>query len=164
MKDRFGISDKMSLEIGKEFKGEFPLKSNVKIELFGADGKLKESREVHNTVTSAGKYGLMEQVLAAPGLPTMGWMELGTGTGGTTLLNAYISGSRTAFTSKTRTNAVVTVVGTFAAGVGTGAITEAGTFDVVTQNTVNMWMYSTFSVINKGAGDSLTITWTLTAS
>ena len=56
------------------------------------------------------------------------------------------------------------LVATFAAGVGTGAITEAGTFDVVTQNTVNMWMYSTFSVINKGANDSLQITWTLTAS
>jgi hypothetical protein len=56
------------------------------------------------------------------------------------------------------------MVANFAAGTGTGAITEAGTFDVVTQNTANMWMYSTFSVINKGANDSLAITWTLTAS
>jgi hypothetical protein len=94
----------------------------------------------------------------------MGWMELGTGTGGTTLLNAYITGSRVAFTSKTRNTNVVTVVGTFGAGVGTGAITEAGTFDVVTQNSGNLWMYSTFAAINKSANDSLVITWQLTCN
>ena len=42
--------------------------------------------------------------------------------------------------------------------------TEAGTFDVVTANTVNMWMSASFSVINKLAADSLAITWTLTFS
>jgi hypothetical protein len=54
------------------------------------------------------------------------------------------------------------MVGDWAAGTGTGAITEAGIFDVVTQNTVNMWCYATFAVINKLATDSLKITWTLT--
>ena len=41
-------------------------------------------------------------------------------------------------------------------------LAEAGTFDVVTANTVNMWTSASFSVINKGAADSLTVTWTLT--
>jgi hypothetical protein len=145
-------------------KDEFNVFANVLVELFGKDGKLKETREVHNAVTSAGKAGLMDQALAAPTLPKMGWMELGTGAGGTTLLAAYIAGSRTAFTSKTRGTNVVTVVADFAAGVGTGSITEAGTFDVVTQNTANMWMYASFTAIAKGANDTLKITWTLTAN
>jgi hypothetical protein len=89
-------------------------------------------------------------------------MEVGTGTGGTTKLNTYVAGSRTALDSKTRSDAVVTMICTFGAGVGTGALTEAGIFDVVTQDTVNMWCYATFAAINKAAGDSLVITWTLT--
>jgi hypothetical protein len=148
----------------KGFNEEFTPMANMRLELFDKDGNLKDVREVHNTVTTAGKNGLADQVLASPTLSKMGWMELGTGTGGTTLLNAYISGSRVAFTTKTRNTNVVTVVGTFGAGVGTGAITEAGTFDVVTQNTVNMWMYSTFGTITKTGTDSLVVTWTLTCN
>ena len=37
-----------------------------------------------------------------------------------------------------------------------------GRFNVVTQNTTDLIMYADFSVINKGADDSLVITWTLT--
>jgi len=162
--ENINLGDNINTKVGKGASDIINPQANMRLELRDKDGNLKEVREVHNTVTSAGKYGLMDQVLGTPTLVKLGWMELGTGTGGTTLLNAYISGSRTAFTSKTRNNAVVTVVADFAAGVGTGAITEAGTFDVVTQNTANMWMYSTFAVINKGANDSLSITWTLTAS
>ena len=162
--EKVGMTDKMSSQVGKGFNSELLLKGNLRIELFGEDGSLKDVREIHNTTTSAGKYGLMEQILASPGLPKAGWMELGTGTPGATLLGSYISGSRIAFTTETRSNAVVTMVGNWAAGVGTGAITEAGVFDVVTQNTVNMWMSASFSVVNKGVNDTLQITWTLTAS
>jgi len=158
------IEDKMSVGFGKNVKSEFAFHHNVKLELRDADGNLKDIREIHNTVTNAGLYGIMDQILASPTLAKAGWMEVGTGTGGTTKLNAYIVGSRTALTSKTRNNAVVTFVCTFGAGVGTGAITECGLFDVVTQDTINMWLYSTFAVINKAAGDSLTVTWTLTAA
>lgn len=138
--------------------------ANVHLELFNKKGKLKASRWVHNTVTNAGKYGAADQILASPSLALPGWMEVGEGTGGTTKLNSYVSGSRTALDSKTRNNAVVTMVTTFGAGVGTGALTEAGTFDVVTEDTPNMWLYATFSVINKAAGDTLVVTWTLTYS
>lgn len=53
---------------------------------------------------------------------------------------------------------------TFGAGVGTGAITEAGTFNIVTANTVDMWMSASFAVVNKAAGDSIVATWTLTVA
>ena len=54
------------------------------------------------------------------------------------------------------------MVGTWAAGDGTGAITEAGIFDAGAAG--NMWCSASFGVVTKGAADSLTITWTLTIS
>ena len=162
MESTTNLNDKMSKEVGKGFGEELTPSFNMVLELFDENGKLKETRKIHNTVTTAGKNGVADQILATPTLAKPGWMELGTGTGGTTLLNAYIAGSRVALTSKLRTGNVVTMVGDFAAGVGTGAITEAGIFDIATQNTVNLWCYSSFTVINKAAGDSLRVTWTLT--
>jgi hypothetical protein len=162
MESNSNLTDKISIEMNKGFKGEVAPTFNMLLELRDEAGNLKETREVHNTVTTAGKDGVADQILASPTLPKPGWMELGTGTGGTTLLNAYIAGSRVALTSKLRTGAVVTMVGDFGAGVGTGAVTEAGIFSIVTQNTVPMWCYASFTVINKAAGDSLKITWTLT--
>ena len=135
---------------------------NCWIKLFDKDGNIKESREVHNTVTTAGKNGLADQALAAPSIVKMGWMAIGTGTPASTLLGAEVA--RVALTSKTRLNAVVTVVGDYPAGTGTGTITEAGTFDVVTANTVNMWMSASFAAVTKGASDILQITWTLTVN
>jgi len=162
MNEKSNVTDNMSKEMGKNFNEEFLPSFNMTLELFDEKGNLKETRKIHNTVTTAGKNGVADQLLASPTLAKPGWMEVGTGTGGTTLLNAYIAGSRVALTSKLRTGAVVTMVGDFGAGVGTGAITEAGIFDVVTANTVNLWCYASFTVINKAAGDSLKITWTLT--
>ena len=156
------LMDKVKMGFGKVFGSEQKVSANLVATLIGPDGLIKDVRTVHNTVTNAGKYGAADQVLASPSLTKPGWMEVGTGTGGTTKLNTYVAGSRTALDSKTRSDAVVTMICTFGAGVGTGALTEAGIFDVVTQDTVNMWCYATFAAINKAAGDSLVITWTLT--
>jgi hypothetical protein len=164
IKDECTFSDRLSAGIGKNLMEELNLKANMKIELFDETGKLKEIREVHNTVTTAGKAGIMDQGIASPTLPKPGWMELGTGSPAATLLGAYITGSRTALTSKTRATNVITMVADFAAGVGTGAITEAGVFDVVTANTVNMWLSATFAVVNKSVADTLKITWTFTGN
>lgn len=158
------FKDHLSSEFGKGAHEEFNPRFNMKLELFDASGKLKDTREIHNTMTSAGKYGIMDQLADTPTLAKAGWMEVGTGTGGTTSLNAYIAGSRTAVTSRTRTNNAVAFVCSFAAGSGTGAITEAGLFDAVTQNGGNMWCYASFATINKGALDSLQITWTITGN
>ena len=138
------------------------IKGVLDITLKDAEGNIKDFRHIDNAVTTAGKYGIADQLLATPTLAKPGWMAIGTGSPAATLLGAEIS--RVALTSKTRTNAVVTMVGDWGAGVGTGAITEAGIFDVVTANTVNMWNSSSFSVINKGASDTLSISWTLTIS
>ena len=161
-KDNTKVTDRMTIGSTKGISLELMVDVNMHLQLFNENGKLKDERFVHNTVTAAGKNGVADQILASPTLAKMGWMAVGTGSPTATLLGAEIA--RVAFTSKTRATNVITVVGDFPAGTGTGAITEAGTFDVVTTNTVNMWMNSSFSVINKGALDSLSVSWTLTIS
>jgi hypothetical protein len=56
----------------------------------------------------------------------------------------------------------VVYVGDWAAADGTGAITEAGIFNSHTADSGSMLCAQTFSVINKGASDTLQITWTVT--
>lgn len=123
-------------------------------------GNIKQEVSIYNTVETAGKAGIADQILASPTLSKPAWMAIGTGTGGTTTLTTELD--RNALTTKTRSGAVVTFVGNWAAADGTGAITEAGVFDAASSG--NMWTYTSFSVINKGASDTLEIDWTLTIS
>ncbi len=166
MNDGLRISDKMSFEAGKGFGDSVGMCGHMVAEVFDADGNLKDRAEVHNTVTTLGHKMAADQILASPTVVSQGWMEVGTGSGQTassSILATYISGSRTALDSKTRgADAIVTMVCTFAAGVGTGAITEAGIFNVATENTTDLIQYADFGVVTKGADDSFVITWTLT--
>ena len=164
-KEQIRAVDNISLGVGKNIHEQAKFKAHMVLKLFDEKGRVKAQRRVFNTVTNAAKYGIMDQILASPTLTAKpGWMELGTGTPGSTLLGAYVSGSRTVLDSKTRANNVVMMVCTFPAGTGTGALTEAGVFDVVTQNTVNMWMSASYAVVNKLSTDSLVMSWTLTQS
>lgn len=137
---------------------ETQLEANVEITLRGPDGEIKQQESIHNTVTTAGKNGAADQILASPSLGKPTHMAIGTGSPSGTALGTELD--RNALTSKTRSSAVVTMVGDWAAGDGTGAITEAGTFDASSSG--NMWMSASFSVVNKAAGDTLSISWTLT--
>lgn len=125
-----------------------------------ANGNVKDERSIHNAVTTAGKNMIADRLLASPTLGVPTHMGVGTGTPSATALGAELD--RNALTSKTRSNAVVTMVGNWAAGDGTGAITEAGVFDAASAG--NCHLTTSFAVINKGANDTLQITWTLTIS
>jgi len=59
---------------------------------------------------------------------------------------------------------VITYVATYAPGVGTGAITEAGIFNDSAANTGDLLCRTTFLVVNKAIDDSMVITWTITIS
>lgn len=137
------------------------VKYHMQLVLRDANGKIKAKRSVHNTVTTPGKQGAADQILASPSLNKPTHMAVGTGSPSGTALGTELD--RNALTSKTRgANAIITMVGDWAAGDGTGAITEAGVFDA--SSVGNMWMSASFSVINKGAADTLSISWTLTFS
>jgi hypothetical protein len=90
-------------------------------------------------------------------------MAIGTGTTapvvGDTALQAEV-GTRVALSSKTRSNNVVTMIGSFGAGNGTGAIAEAGILNASSGGT--MYSRVTFAAINKGTNDTLELTWTYT--
>lgn len=128
--------------------------------LRGPNGSIKEVRHVYNTVTTPGKNMIADRLLASPTLGVPTHMAVGTGSPSGTALGTETD--RNALTSKTRSNAVVTMVGDWAAGDATAALTEAGVFDASSSG--NMHLSASFSVINKGAADTLAITWTLTIS
>lgn len=138
------------------------LTGSLKIEM---NGKL--IREVPNIVTTAGKEFVASSMVKTSNSPAaMTHMEVGTGTtnpaAGDTALESAVSGSRTALTSSNVTGAAIAYLCTFAAGTGTGALTEAGIFNASSGGT--MLCRTEFSVINKGASDSMTVTWTVTVS
>jgi hypothetical protein len=81
---------------------------------------------------------------------------------GDTTLAAEVGSSRTALTSYNPSTNTIVAICTFGAGVGTGALVEAGLFNASSAGT--MLCRTVFSTINKAAGDSLTITWTITIS
>ena len=134
---------------------------NVHAELFGPDGALKQETWAHNLVTTAGCQHIADQ-LSDQGEAAMSHMAIGTGTNapaaGNTTLQTELD--RNALTSgPTQSTNTVVYVADWAAGDGTGAITEAGLFNDASAGTLLARVV--FSVINKGAGDTLRITWTL---
>lgn len=141
-------------------------KGRLVLELRDADGLLKQLVEVDNLVVTVGKNTIADRMKQTPAMGHMTHMEVGTNNtaaaAGDTALGAAVASSRTALTSTTVTNNQIAYVCTFGAGVGTGALTEAGLFSASSGG--NMLARTTFSTINKAAGDSLTITWTVTIS
>lgn len=144
------------------------LRGDVNFKLYDALGNLKLDRDDHNLVVTAG-LGHITSRLIGTASAVMGWMEVGTdstaaATAQTALIAAVassrvaVSGSAGTQATTTLTNDTVQFVGVFGAGTGTGALVEAGIFNVVTTGGT-MLCRTVFSVINKGAGDSLTITW-----
>jgi len=138
--------------------GGVPL--HVAVTLRGPGGEIKRRRHIFNTVTTSGKEGIADNILAAPSLGKPTHMAVGTGSPGANALG--VENDRNALTSKTRSGAVVTMVGDWAAGDATAALTEAGVFNASSSG--NMWLSTSFAVINKGANDTLQISWTLTIS
>jgi len=144
------------------FASKIRLRVQVEIKLFDERGDLKENRFIpKNTVTTAGKNGSADQILAAPSLAKPGWMAVGTGSPGANALGSEIGSSRVALSSKTRSNAIITMVASWNPGTGTGNITEVGVFDASSSG--NMWLSATgFTTVPKTAADTLEVTWTLT--
>lgn len=130
-------------------------------------GAVKETREIKNLVVNTGLAHITSRLLGTSS-NVMSHMALGAGTtaaaAGDTALGSQL-GSRKALTSSTQSgtnNESIVYVATFSAGEGTGAVTEAGIFNASTSGT--MLCRTVFSVVNKAAGDTLQVTWTVTFS
>lgn len=120
-------------------------------------------QEVPNLVVTAGK-GYVASRMKDTSATAMSHMAIGTGSTAAAAGNTALGSesARTALTSTTVSSADIVYVDTFAAGTGTGAITEAGIFNASSGGT--MLCRTVFSVVNKGANDAMTITWTVTVS
>jgi len=119
-------------------------------------------RDIDNLVVTAGKAYVADRMKNNSSV--MSHMGIGSGNtaaaAGNTALGSQLG--RVSLTSTTVSSNVVTYVATFAAGTGTGAVTEAGIFTASSGGT--MLCRTVFSVVNKGSADSMTITWTVTVS
>ena len=135
----------------------------LKIVVQGADGVVKQEHEVKNLVVNAGLAYIASRMKDTT-LGAMSHMSVGSGTtaaaGANTGLGSELN--RVALTSTTVTANAIAYVATFGAGSGTGAITEAGLFNADTAGT--MLCRTVFAVVNKEAGDTMSITWTVTIS
>lgn len=142
----------------------------VKIVVHDENGVVKEERNIDNLVVTVGKAYITSRMIGTSS-GVMSHMEVGTdntaAAAGQTALVAPVAASRTSLTSSTQvtsstTDDSVQYVCTFAAGTGTGALVEAGIFNASSSGT--MLCRTVFSVVNKGASDAMTITWTVTLS
>lgn len=140
------------------------VRGDLNIKVYGADGALKDDIDHRNLVVAAGLTFIASR-MTGTSKGVMSHMALGSGTtaaapGQTDLVT--LVGSRIALDSATPTSNTIQYVATFGAGVSTGAITEAGIFNASTAG--DMLCRTVFPVVNKQAGDTIVITWTITLS
>ena len=134
----------------------------LKITVTKPDGNVHET-VVPNIVVTDGKEYIASRMKDASAT-AMSHMAIGTGSTAAAAGDATLGteAGRVSLTSTTVTSNAVAYVATFGAGTGTGAITEAGIFNASSSGT--LLCRTVFSVINKGAADTLGITWTVTVN
>lgn len=127
------------------------------------EGRIKEERHIPNVVVDDGEEFIASR-MAGTSASVMSHMEVGTDNTAAaetdTALVSAVSGGRVSLDSATPSGSSIAYVATFPAGTATDALTEAGIFNAASGGT--MLCRTVFSVINKGASDSMTITWTIT--
>jgi hypothetical protein len=120
-------------------------------------------QEIPNLVVTTGKSYVTSRMKDTT-KAAMSHMAVGTGStaaaAGDGALGSEVA--RVALTSTTVSNNTITYVATYAAGTGTGALTEAGVLNA--SGSGDLLCRTVFPVVNKGVNDSLTITWQITAS
>lgn len=135
----------------------------LEIVLRGPDGNIKQIRKAKNLVVAAGKTYIASRVTGTAS-NIMSHMAIGTATSTPTSADTQLGteAGRVSLASGSNTSNAVTYTATFPAGTGTGAITEAAVLNASSGGT--MLCRTTFPVVNKAAGDSIAVTWTVTIS
>jgi hypothetical protein len=120
-------------------------------------------QEIPNLVVTDGKEFVASRMKDAT-TTAMSHMAVGTGSTAAAAGDSALGSEadRNALTSTTVSGADITYVATFAAGEGTGALTEAGLFNASSSG--DMLCRTVFPVVNKGQNDQMSVTWTVTVS
>lgn len=142
---------------------QLKVKGDLIVKLFDKNGQVKEERVIPNLVVTVGKQFIASRMVGTAA-NVMSHMAVGSSStapaNGDTALGGELG--RVALTSSTASGAIATYIATFPAGTGTGAVVEAGIFNASSSGT--MLCRTTFSVVNKGADDAMSITWAITVS
>ena len=143
------------------------LSGALSIVLKDKDGQVKDQREVKNLVVNSGLAYIISRMVGTD-KGVMSHMALGSGTTApaadqTDLVSLLGAREILDSTTITGTNSEkVQYISSFEAGKATGAVTEAGIFNAATAG--DMLCRTAFSVVNKAADDTMTVTWTITLS
>ena len=143
------------------------LSGQLNIVLKDKAGNIKDEREVKNLVVNKGLEYIASRMKDAS-KSVMSHMGLGSGTTAAAASQTdlvTLLGSREALDSTTisgSNNEKVVYVSAFEAGDATGAVTEAGIFNAASSG--DMLCRTVFSVVNKAADDTMSVTWTITLS
>ena len=140
-------------------------RGQLTLSLTREDGSVEE-QTVENLIVNLGLAYIVSRMKDATAT-AMSHMAIGTGVTAASAAQTALGteATRVALTSSTLVttnvaNDALQYVATFGANVGTGAITEAALLNAGSGGT--MLARTVFSAINKGALDSLTITWKIT--
>lgn len=145
-------------------KDSMDIKGKIDFVLTDEKGLVKQTGHIENQIQTA--HGVLVADRIGGGAdPLFTHMWVGTGTGqvvASTDLSAVIAGGRQAVTSSAQVGVtnVVTAVATFLPTVGTGIIHEIGMFS--SNAAADMKCYNDAISLTKGAGDTLTVTWSVT--
>ena len=141
------------------------MRGDVTITLRDKDGNVIDVREIKNTIVDAG-YDFICDVIGNTTQPNdMAWTGIGTGTtvvlGANTTLDTEVIRVANVYAHSAGTK-IFTHTADYAAGTGTGPITESGLLNAASLGT--MLNRVVFDVINKGTSDTLQVVWTITLS
>ena len=139
------------------------MKAEWDLQLVGPDGQVRDRRRFKNLIVNAGLNQVKDRMFNPVTVAAVfGYIAIGTGAVAETPVDVALGteAARGATSYTAGGTGVCTVDRTFAAGVGTGAITEVGLFDDPAAG--NMFNRKTFPAINKTAGDALKASCTVT--
>lgn len=136
----------------------FKLVGHVSVALNG-----KVVQEIPNLVVTSGKGYIASRMKDATAT-VMSHLAVGTNAASASASNSALGTEvgRVALTGTVVSGGTITYSATFAAGTGTGALTEAAILNASSGGT--MLCRTVFSVVNKQAADAMTITWSVSAS
>ena len=143
------------------------LSGQLNIVLKDKAGNVKEERELKNLVVNAGLAYIASR-MTGTAKSVMSHMGLGSGSTAAAAADTDLGsllGSREVLDSTTisgTNDEKVVYVSSFEAGDATGAVTEAGIFNAASGG--DMLCRTVFSVVNKAADDTMSVTWTITLS
>ena len=125
------------------------------------NGNVVHDSVQRNLVVAVGKTFIAAR-MTGTAAAVMSHMAVGTNNttpvAGDTTLGTELE--RVALESITPSSNTVTYTTNYPAGTGTGALVEAGIFNAASAGT--MLARTTFATVNKGAGDIMDISWTIT--